>query len=190
MTTDQKATISPDERKRLYHEMVEKRAQLSSLREDILKSHHEEPVKKHIGVIWTHLFLLWSLRCTVASRSGYTASGRQSLLFENWKFLWADEPLVTFLRTFRLNHAWLTQRLSCKGQCAPTGEYLGVPDGKEPLHLALFRSHPSVRTGVCMAFKLPKVLLEKFDAGHCEFLKRLGFVSGGFFFGSNGNPTL
>lgn len=61
-------------------------------------------VKKHIRMVLTHLFLLWTLRCTVSSRSDYDSSERKQLAFENMKFLWTDESLLSFLRRRQFNY--------------------------------------------------------------------------------------
>ena len=47
-------------------------------------------VKKHIRLILTHLFLLWTLRSLVSSRADYNNPDRTVLAFENWTFLWSN----------------------------------------------------------------------------------------------------
>jgi hypothetical protein len=61
-------------------------------------------VKKHIRLILTHLFLLWTLRSLVSSRADYNNPDRTVLAFENWTFLWSNESLINFLRRRPFNY--------------------------------------------------------------------------------------
>ena len=61
-------------------------------------------VKKHLPLILTHLFLLWTLRSLVSSRADYNNPDRPVLAFETWTFLWSNESLINFLRRRPFNY--------------------------------------------------------------------------------------